>query len=90
MFWRWMRLSKDSKSEIKLLMRDTGRTKPEEVVNDALTAYEWLVRQNLFGYIAAAANDDCNVVARLVMEPLEYARGMGSHSWRDEDTDTST
>lgn len=82
-----VKVSKDQESELRILMRDTGRTTPEEVLNDAMTAYDWLVRNSLFGLVIAAVDADDDVITHFDMESLQTARSLGLPCVRDEDMD---
>lgn len=65
-------LPDDRVKELDTLMENTGLSTRKELFNNALTLFEWAVREKRLGHMIASVDDDAKKMKELVMPSLEF------------------
>ena len=61
----------DRVKELDTLMEETGAATRKELFNNALTLFEWAVKEKALGRMIASVDDDEKKLKELLMPPLE-------------------
>jgi metal-responsive CopG/Arc/MetJ family transcriptional regulator len=68
-----LELPEERVKELERLMRETGLTTKKDLLNDALTLFEWAVNERKSGRTVASVDDQLQRYREVVMTSLERA-----------------